>query len=78
MSNKERVEIRYGVVKNTRGLDTGYTPWMTCAVARHKSTWDARCLSKEEAMEEARLRALNEAARYGGDWDVVLTSEDAP
>ncbi len=76
MSNKERVEIRYGILKNTRGKDTGWVPWMTGSVSRSKSSWSVGCLTREEALIEARERAEAEAAHYGGDWDIVLIHEE--
>lgn len=77
-SNLERVEIRYGVVKNTREENSGWVPWMTSPVSKSKSSWDVRCLTREEALEEAKSRAEDEAGRYGGDWDIAVIFEEGP
>jgi hypothetical protein len=34
-------------------------------------------LTKEEALGEAKERAESEAARYSGDWDIVVICEES-
>jgi hypothetical protein len=64
----EHIYIEYGVVQDSRGF---------YGVVRHRGrTWNylrGRPLDMEEALGEAHQAALEEAARYIGDWKVTIT-----
>lgn len=71
----DRVDIRYGVVRNERTEAQGGGGWLPVIRVNGRtegSTWATRGYDKEEAMERARERAEQEADHYGGDWTITL------
>lgn len=66
-----KMKIEYGCRPNASPCG-GYLPAMWVNGRAMGSTWSGTTYEEEEALALAKREALEEAARYVGDWSVTV------
>jgi len=66
------VVIEYAAAENGRGRGYGWLPAVWVNGKRCGDRWARDGLSKEDALTAALHDAKGEAARYVGDWSIVM------
>lgn len=76
------ITIKYRAVVNTNTNSPGWAPQIEVtsrgpeiAVGRISGGWELRGMDKEAAVDRACLMAAEEAARYSGDWLIVVEAD---
>ncbi len=67
------IKIEYAARLNVNKNKHGWIPGVWVNDRRRGDTWSHRSYDEDVALDMARVMAVEESERYGGDWDITIT-----